>query len=182
MRIAAPLIFASLLASTLPVRAQEKKESVTPGVYRVEFNIRDGSEATAKAGRRYAMLIEANGKGTFRVGNRIPIATGGLQSGGGTEASARVYAQYQYFDVGVNIDCRLHESNGKVDVDADISDSTILEHEKGAAAIPPNPTVASIHLTVTTSLIPGKPALVASIDDPVSMRKFDVEVTVAKVD
>jgi hypothetical protein len=171
MRIAAPLIFASLLASALPVGAQEKKESATPAVYRVEFNIRDGSEAAAKAGRRYAMLIEANGKGTFRVGNRVPIATGGAQVG-----------QYQYFDVGVNIECRLRESNGKVDLNADIEVSNIVEHEKGAAAIPPNPTVSSIRLSVGTIVDLGKPALVASIDDPVTMRRFDVEATVTKVD
>ncbi|MGC9969132.1 MAG: hypothetical protein ABSE56_00950 [Bryobacteraceae bacterium] len=182
MRIAAPLIFASLLASTVSLRAQEKKESVTPGVYRVEFNIRDGSEAAAKVGRRYAMLIAANGKGTFRVGNRVPIATGGLQPGGGTEGSSKLYTQYQYFDIGVNIDCRLRELNGKVDLNADIDVSTIVEHEKGAAAIPPNPTVASIRLSVGTILDLGKPALVASIDDPVTMRRFDVQATVTKVD
>lgn len=169
MRIAAALIFASLLASTLPVRAQEKKDPVTAGVYRVEFNIRDGSEAAAKAGRRYAMLIEANGQGTFRVGNRVPIASGGVQPGQGG---------FQYFDVGVNIDCRLRESNGKVDLNANIEISTIVEHEKAVAA----PTVSSIRLNVSAILGLGKPALVASIDDPVTMRKFNVEATVTKVD
>jgi hypothetical protein len=182
MRIAAPLILASLLASTVSLRAQEKKESVTPGVYRVEFNIRDGSEAAAKSGRRYAMLIAANGKGTFRVGNRVPIATGGLQPAGGTEGSAKLYTQFQYFDVGVNIDCRLRESNGKVDINADIEVSNIVEHERGAAANPPSPTVSSIRLSVAAILGLGKPALVASINDPVTMRRFDVEATVTKVD
>jgi hypothetical protein len=171
MRIAVPLIFASLLASMVSVRAQEKKESVTPAVYRVEFNIRDGSEAAAKAGRRYAMLIESNGKGTFRTGNRVPYATVGMQPG-----------QYQYFDVYVNIDCRLRESNEKVDLNADIELGGIVEHEKGAATNPPNPTVATIRLSVATILGLGKPALVASINDPVTMRKFDVEATVTKVD
>jgi hypothetical protein len=171
MRIAAPLIFASLLVSALPVRAQEKKESVSPGVYRVEFNIRDGSEAAAKAGRHYAMLIAANGKGTFRVGNRVPFATVGMPPG-----------QYQYLDVGVNIECRLGELNGKVALNADIEVSTIVEHEKGAAAIPPSPTVAQIRLSVGTIVDLGKPALVASINDPVTMRRFDVEATVTKVD
>jgi len=174
MRIAAPLIFASLLVSTLPVRAQEKKESATPGVYRVQFNIRDGSEAAAKSGRRYAMLIESNGQGTFRVGNRVPVAGGGIPGA--------TLGQLQIFDVGVNIDCRLRESNGKVDINANIEVSTIVEYEKGAAAIPPNPTVATIRLNVSAILSPGKPALVASIDDPVTKRRFDVEVTVAKVD
>jgi hypothetical protein len=136
----------------------------------VEFNIRDGSEAAAKSGRRYAMLIAANGKGTFRVGNRVPFATVGMPPG-----------QYQYYDVGVNIDCRLGESNGKVDINADIDVSNIVEHEKGAAAIPPSPTVASIRLSVGTILDLGKPALVASINDPVIMRRFDVEATVMKV-
>jgi hypothetical protein len=35
---------------------------------------------------------------------------------------------------------------------------------------------------VNATLTPGKPSLVASIDDPVSERKFEVEAVVTKIE
>jgi len=182
MRTVVTLIFANLLALTLPVFSQEKKEPAESAVYKVEFIIHDGSDAIAKAGRRYIMLIETGGKGTFRAGNRVPYATGSFQPGPGAPGvSPLVATQYQYVDTGVNIDCRLRNSSGKVSLNADIDVSTIVQRDQRAATIPPNPTVASIRIGVNAVLNAGKPTLVASIDDPVTMRKFDVEAVVMRV-
>ena len=46
---------------------------------------------------------------------------------------------------------------------------------------PPTPTIAALRIEINDVLMLGKPTLVASIDDPVTMRKFDVEVTVTPV-
>jgi hypothetical protein len=92
-----------------------------------------------------------------------------------------VSTQFQYFDTGVNIDCRLRETNGRVGLSAEIDVSTIMEHTKGAGANPPNPTIGSIRVAVNAVLRPGTPTMVVSIDDPVTMRKFDVEATVTKM-
>jgi len=45
-------------------------------------------------------------KATLKIGDRIPIATGSFQAGGGVECggiSPLVNTQFQYLDVGVNI-------------------------------------------------------------------------------
>src|SRR5690242_20212571 len=98
MRFAALL----LLAPLVPAFAQEKAPET---VYKVEFRIRDGSDAASKTGRRYTMLIENHNKGTFRVGDRVPVATGSFQPGiGGVGINPLVNTQFQYLDVGVNID------------------------------------------------------------------------------
>jgi len=178
MRTAATLLFGCLMAAALPVRAQEKKDSPDPAIYRVEFKIRDGSDAAAKTGRRYTMLVDTSGKGVFKVGDKIPYATGSFQPGVG----ASVATQYSFLDTGVNIDCRLRELSGKITLTADIDISTIVHYDKTAAVNPPTPSVAQIRIAGVSSLVePGKPAMVASIDDPVTMRKFDVEATVTKV-
>jgi type II secretory pathway component GspD/PulD (secretin) len=126
------------------------------------------------------MLVSATGKGTFRVGNRVPYATGAFQaSAGGTP---QVNTQYQYFDVGVNIDCWVREGAGKINVKADLDVSTVVQHDRSAAAgTAPNPTISQIKMNVDAMVNPGKPTVVASIDDPVTMRKFDVDVAVTKV-
>jgi type II secretory pathway component GspD/PulD (secretin) len=127
------------------------------------------------------MLVSANGKGTFRVGNRVPYATGAFQASTGANP-LQVNTQYQYFDVGVNIDCWIREGAGKVNVRADLDVSTVVQHDRsGAAGTAPNPTISQIKMNVDAMVNPGKPTVVASIDDPVTMRKFDVDVTVTKM-
>jgi general secretion pathway protein D len=50
-------------------------------------------------------------KATLKIGDRVPVATGSYQSGvGGVSVSALVNTQFQYIDVGVNVDItpRIH--------------------------------------------------------------------------
>ncbi|PYT26685.1 MAG: hypothetical protein DMG58_21930 [Acidobacteria bacterium] len=70
MRNPAILALVSLLAPTFPADAQDK--TAEPAVYKVEFAIRDGSQAAAQAGRRYTMVVSANEKGIFRLEKRCP--------------------------------------------------------------------------------------------------------------
>lgn len=182
MRTAVCLLPALLLMTIGPAGAQEKKE---PGsVYKVEFRIRDGSDAAAKNGRRYTMLIDTNGRGSFRVGQRVPVATGSFQPGtGGVGVNPLVNTQFNYVDVGVTIETSIKEQDGKVALNSSLDVSTLVEHKPQAgSAILPNPTVAQIRIAVNALVPPGKPTLVASIDDPVTQHRFDVEALVTKAD
>jgi general secretion pathway protein D len=49
-----------------------------------------------------------NEKATLKIGDRIPIATGSFSGGGGASVSPLVNTQFQYIDVGVNIDITPH--------------------------------------------------------------------------
>jgi hypothetical protein len=172
------LLAGTLLIPTLPALAQENK-GADSAVFKVEFNIHDGSDAAARAGRRYTMLIEANTKGTFRVGTKVPYATGSFQAGVGGAVSPLVNTQFNYADIGVNIDCHVSDIvNGKLVLHSTLDLSTLVPHDKGAAMNPPSPTIAQLRIEINDVLMLGKTTLVASIDDPVTMRKFDVEVTV----
>jgi hypothetical protein len=174
MRKMSVVILACLLFAILPAWGQGPDSAV----YRVEFNIHDGSDAAAKAGRHYTMLIEANGKGVFKAGNKVPYTTGSFQSGAG---APQVATQYNYAEVGVNIDAYLKEVNGRVSLNAMLDLSTLVQPDKGAAMTPPTPTIAQLRVQINAALNPGKPTVVAAIDDPVTMRKFEVEATITKV-
>ena len=176
MRTAATLIFAGLLLTATPAFAQEKKDPVNRSVYKVEFNIRDGGSAAANAGRRYSIQVESEGRGLFRLGNKVPYITGGTQSSPGTPLVNR---QYNYAEVGVNIDCRLHELNNRVSMNANIELSSVVQNDKGAGG--PNPTIAMTRIEVATELDPGKPAIISTVDDPVTQRRLDIEATASKV-
>lgn len=94
-RSAMALASALLAAAVLPAPAQEKKDGIPAATYKVEFRIRDGSDAAAKDGRRYTMLIDTTGQGTFHVGDRVPVATGSFQPGvGSSGANTLVNTQF----------------------------------------------------------------------------------------
>jgi hypothetical protein len=184
MRITAALLLAGLLAPALPSHAQERREIGDPVVYKTELNIRDGSAAAAQSGRRYTILIDTTGKGTFKVGNRVPYATGSFLPGPGPGVPGMpplVNTQFQYFDVGVNIDCQVREIVGKVNLRADLDISNLIPPDKASMGSVPNPTISQIRININAIVNPGRPTVVASIDDPVTMRKFEVEATVTKV-
>jgi hypothetical protein len=168
-----------VLAPLLPAGAQG-----SGAVYKVEYRIHDGSDAAAKAGRRYTILIDSSGRGTFHVGERIPVATGSFQSGpNGVGVNPVVNTQFNYLDVGVSIETKLGEVNGKVELSSNLDLSTISEHKaQPGSPVISAPTVAQMKIVVDALVPPGKPTLVASIDDPVTQRKVEVEALVTKID
>src|SRR5258707_1222546 len=167
MRFSAWIMAAALLTPALPVHAQDNSP------YKVDFTIRDTGDAGGKTGRKYSLLVTPHVKTVFKVGNRVPVATGG--TGSGTMSNT----QFTYLDVGLNIDCVVGDAGSKFAIHADMDISTAVMPEKSSSS--PNPTISQIKLVLDTILAPGKPTVVASFDDPVTSRKFDVDVAIAKM-
>jgi general secretion pathway protein D len=70
-------------------------------------------------------------KATLRIGDRVPIATGSYSSGvGGTSVAPLVNTQFQYLDVGVNIDITPHiHSENEVTLKMALEISTVTTSE-----------------------------------------------------
>ena len=162
MRLSACLMALVLLAPGASVRAQDNDNAT----YKVDFTIRDSGDAGGKAGRKYSMQVSRGVKSTFRVGNRVPVPTG-------------VNTQFTYIDVGLNIECTVAERGTRFAIHSDLDISTAVMPEKTSAV--QNPTISSIRLNIDTTVLPGKPTVVASFDDPVTARKFDIDVAVSKI-
>ncbi|MBI4465394.1 MAG: hypothetical protein HY647_11875 [Acidobacteria bacterium] len=72
------------------------------------------SDSHTKILQRPEIRASDGQKATLRIGDRIPIATGSFQPGvGGAVVSPLVQTQFQYTDVGVNLDItpKVHENN-----------------------------------------------------------------------
>jgi hypothetical protein len=180
MRVSS-MLAAALLLSTLPIHAQDKKGAGDSAFYQVQFRIRDLNDPAAKSGRIYSMLTAANHKATLRIGDRVPVATGSFQPGtGGTGINPLVNTQYTYLDVGVTIECIVADIGGKLGLHGNLDISTVARHDAKTPGNP-NPTVGQTRLELDTAVDPGKPTIVASIDDPVNARNLQVEATVTKV-
>lgn len=180
MRTSVALIAAAILLPQLVVHAQDR---TGPPTYKVEFNIRDGSDAAGKGVRHYTLLTEQNHKAIFKVGSRVPTASGSFQSGpGGVGINPLVNTQYTYLDVGVNIECTVGEMNGKIAMHGSLDFSTVMQPDAASrAANPPNPTVVQTKLELETVIDLDKPTVIGSIDDPVNARQFQVEARVTRV-
>ena len=167
MRVSAWMMWmtaAALLCPAFAVHAQDTRETAP---YKVDFTIRDTGDAGGKTGRKYSLLVSAAHKTTFKVGNRVPVVTAGN-------------AQFTYVDVGLNIDCIVNEFGSKFLLHGDVDISTAVTPEKGAN-LPPAPTLSQIKLNLDTIVVPGKSTVIASFDDPVTSRKFDLDVVITKM-
>lgn len=138
-------------------------------VFKVDFTVRDSGDAGGKTGRKYSMMVYGQDKGIFKIGNRVPVPT----SGSGMQNS-----QFTYVDVGVNIDVMLQEAMGKIGMRADLDLSTAIVNDKMPGSAP---TISQIKMAISTAVPPGKPTIVASFDDPVTSRKFDIEALINRV-
>ncbi len=167
MRISTWIMAAALLCPVLAVQAQDSS------TYKVDFTIRDTGDAGGKTGRKYSLMVSPGHKNTFKVGNRVPVTTAGTDGVGGN-------VQFTYVDVGMNIECTVGENNSRLMLRGDVDISTAVMPEKGVNAAPA-PTISQIRLSVDTAVAPGKPTTVASFDDPVTSRKFDVDVAITKM-
>ncbi len=161
-----------VLAASAALFAQERSAEVVGTTFQVEFRINDSADASGKSIRRYAFLLDSNGRGNFRIGQRVPYATGSFQQQQGQGGST----QFQYVDVGVNIDCRARMSGSKVALRAEIDITSLLPTDK--VQPPLAPLIASARVSVDSLLVPGKPSSIATVDDPVTQRRMDITAVV----
>ncbi len=86
------------------------------------------SESNSKILQNPEIRALNNEKATLRIGDRVPIATGSFQPGlaGGGGVSPLISTQFQYLDVGVNIDITPHiHSNNDVTLKMSLEISSV---------------------------------------------------------
>ncbi len=110
----------------------------------------------------------------LRVGNRVPVFVHSQEKG-----SANTVTDFNYIDVGVNIDNRLREAGDALALEVTADISSIAAEMPGGVG--PPPTVRQIKGTAASLIHPGKPAVVFSADDPGSQHRFELQVTATLV-
>jgi len=144
---------------------QETKVQKPVTAYRLEFSVREFDSGKRVNSRNYMMMATENEYARIRVGDRVPYQT--------TET------QFQYQDVGMNIDCRPREHESGVALEISVEFSSVAPKSEGASSF--HPVIRSDRTTVQTVVAFDKPTLVASLDDVESNRRYEVEVTATKV-
>ena len=169
------LLAAVILTALPPLYAQNLKEG-TP-LYKVEINFRDGNEAGATTDRHYTMLAMDSRRTVFKAGSKNPAVTETTQPQGGNPVAS---TQFTYVDVGVNIDCLLQAEGAKVAMKGSLDLSSITGDTTPVPGVR-NPVIRQTKLSVDAVVELGKPTVLASIDDPLTARKLQVEATITRV-
>jgi len=173
---AAALAVSLEVSAAAPARAQENKSEATvpskpANAYRVEFVFSELQDNKIVNSRTYEMLAQAGVRAgqppnKIRAGAHVPVLTG---------------PSFQYFDIGMNIDCRVEDRDGGIglNITADSSSLTFPDTDKSTPASS-HPIVQQFRAEVDTTVTPGKPTIVSRMDDPSSKRRFQLEVTASK--
>jgi hypothetical protein len=156
-----------------PASAQQEKgkEAATteqkPALaYRIEFNVREIEDGKRLNSRNYMMVLEDGSNGRIRVGSDVAVPVG-------EKTQAKV-------ELGMNIDCRPHARENSVALDFSLESTNVVTSEKPIIGTI-QPAFRRQRSNISSLVTPGKPTLVASMDDVESNRRYEIEVTATKV-
>jgi hypothetical protein len=171
--IATCLIFGNLIVAqtTSDTKSAEHKQDagLKGKFYRLDYVLRemDGSKEISK--RTYSVTSKTDGSyKQLRTGTRVPVIMGEPVNG---------RPQYQYMDVGINIDTQTREDEAglMVEVTAEMSSIAASEGAQATPSLPP--LVRQQKVGGAVPVTPGKSTLVFSADEPTSSRRFELSVT-----
>ena len=159
-----------LIPNSASAQQEKGKEAATTEqkplvAYRIEFNVREIEDGKRLNSRNYMMVVEDGDSAKIRVGNRVPYQV--------------AEKQFQYQDVGMNIDCRPREREDSLALAILVEFSSLAPQTETTPLF--NPVFRTERTEVESIVRPGKPTLVASMDDVVTNRRYEIEVTATKV-
>jgi len=150
-----------------PSKATSEAAEKPANAYRLDFSVNEIDESKKVNTRQYSLNLNAGDSNALKIGTRVPV-----------EAKQ---GEFQYIDVGTNVWARLKErsdNNLLLEVRAEISNFAVPDQASRSNSMP---LLRQIQINGSTVVLPGKMAVVGSVDDPNSKRQFQLEVTVTRL-
>jgi hypothetical protein len=144
--------------------------------YKVDYVITETDSGKKVDSRSYTVMVgnRNDKRGSLRIGSRIPVMTQ-LGSGG------PVNAQFQYIDVGVNLDCTINtQPDNTLILYSGVEMSSVAEAQDQRTGTLP-PVVRQFKIADNSTIAPGKPTIIGTADDVATHRHFEVQATVTKI-
>lgn len=137
--------------------------------YRLTYTITetDGGRQTGKQG--FTLVVTSGAKTVLKQGSKVPVVTGVLNEGSSTPNS-----QVQYVDVGFNLEASLEGHGDGLRLRSKVEQSRVAEEKSGLGA--QDPMIHQTTLEEISTLTPGKPLLLGSLDVPGTTRRQQIEV------
>jgi hypothetical protein len=141
--------------------------------YRLDFSLNEMEDGKILNSRHYSMNLTQGDGSRISIGTRVPVESGSSADSKNIE--------FQYIDVGTNIDSRLERigEETKLHVTCVVSNIDATAGDRSEPKL--GPVIRQIKIEGFSLLTIGKPIQVGSADDPNSKRQFQLEVTVTKL-
>ena len=182
MKKAKVLVLLTALLAVIPMmQAQDtstsqsapKKEAPKKTAYRIDFKLYELEDGKRVNQREYSLIAAADvhrrGASTLRIGTRVPIS----------------YEEKKesYMNVGLDLSCSLWQEDDKLWGAFAVDLSTFALPEQNADPRHGGmPVLRNAHQDAETSLNPGKPQVLTTIDDLNSKKRTLVEVVATRID
>jgi hypothetical protein len=164
----APLLITVLMTETCFAQT-EKKQDEQQKFYHLDFVVKEVDGGKVVNSRSYSTMISTGDfDNVIRTGNKVPYQTGAGPN------------NYQYLDVGVNIDChQAREVDNQLALLVTAEVSNLAPGQTAASGPPPLVRQNSWRSDVIVPL--RKPTVIFSSDDPTSTHKIQVELTATPI-
>lgn len=143
-------------------------------IYRLTFTLADSDDGKRVGIRHISMIVAAGQRTTLKQGDKIPIATGTY----GKDSDSQ-QTQFQYLDVGTNLDATLEDTPNGLQLKAKIEESSVGQSTTIAGV--QEPLFRQSVIEGTSKLSPGKPLTLGSVDITGTTRHLDIEVVAEPV-
>ena len=143
-------------------------------IYRLTYTITESDGGKRTGAEHYALVAAAGDKTEMKQGTRVPIVTGSIDSDSG-----KPNTQFQYVDLGLKVDATLDVSGDSLTLHTKVEQSAVAD-EKSNVGIQ-DPVIRQSTLDGTSTLVPGKPLVLGSLDVPGTTRREEVEVVAEAV-
>ena len=164
------LFIPTALRAQEPTQQPPKPQSPQPtSTYKLDYVFSENQDGKKVNARSYSTLVRVRERGSIRLGSRIPVAVGASKEDGSS--------QWQYMDIGVNLDCRIAE---EIDSGIDLLTNAEMSSLTDANRVG-NPVVRQSKILVENIVPIGKQVLLTSADEVEGTRRLQLEVTVTKV-
>lgn len=164
------ILVALALAATLPAvaRAQDAARAEKPrSTFRLDYALYEVESGKRVNERAFTLTANEGAHAQLRSGTRVPVTVGDKG--------------VQYMDVGLKISGRvLERPDGDLTLESEIEMSNFAVPEQATEG-KGNPVVRTVSETVSCRPVLGKPAVLSSLDDLNSRKRFQVEVTVTRL-
>jgi type II secretory pathway component GspD/PulD (secretin) len=142
--------------------------------YRLTYTITEMDAGKRIGVQHCAITLSPGGRTTLKQGSKVPINTGTYDQGkNGTQT------QVTYLDIGLNFDTSIDQLAEGVRLHQKIESSGVAEETSGLGA--QDPIVRQTVLETSSTLFPGKPLVLGSLDVPGSTRHLEIEVQIEPV-